>query len=124
MKKISLALIAAAGAGCVTATNLTTSVAGGTPYVNGKQICPATPCEWMDSYGLPERYHLQIFKPGYRPVDLYVDKQMSLAPAIAGAILAPITLGAGAVFFLWDFKLPDQIGLTMEPVTAPPPPRR
>ncbi len=128
MKTIAtiLALLAAASsAGCGHITQISTAPEGAKVFVNGQQICAQTPCAYDDKYGLPRRYHLQLQKPGFREVDLYLDKELSIGWWLAAAFLtsyfAPITSS-------FTFSMADAYSFVLEstawvpPAAAPIPP--
>lgn len=69
--------VAIAVAGCGHTSTIATEPHGAKVFINGNSVCEATPCAYDAKVGMTRRYHLQIQKPGYRDVDLYLDKEMN-----------------------------------------------
>ncbi len=110
---VALALaLPTSGAGCATATRLHTRPEGATVYVDGELI-GKTPVVYDNDPGLPRRYHVQLYKPGYAPLDFYLDAKMSWLWGYVGAVtLVPYlwawSLGREYVFALTPAgELPD-----------------
>jgi hypothetical protein len=106
------------GPGCISAgsppqtlTTITTTPSGARVFINGAEVCSATPCNWNEGDGLAHRYHLQIRRAGYDEIDLYLDKEL--------------TFFSGP-FSVLAFKMPRQLsfslqGSGMTPVAPAPP---
>jgi hypothetical protein len=114
------ALAVAAGAGCITSqqtivmqgnTSIITTPPGARAYVNGVEVCTATPCSWNEGDGMSQRYRIQLRLEGYRDVDLFVDKEM---------------LFFGGTLQAMGYRMPRQLTFKLEPAdgapAAPPPP--
>jgi hypothetical protein len=93
-----LSLLGALGAGCATST-ITSRPPGAAVFVDGREICSATPCQWASPGSLPRRHHLQLRKPGYRDVDLYLDRELAPSTATGACCLGggAALLGAGLI---------------------------
>lgn len=110
---------------CSTATKFVSDPPGAKVYVNGEFI-GETPCDFNSSTGLPERYHVQLFKDGYSELNVYIDAEMSLVWAL---VVVPVTFGV-AIPWSWTlenmykFKLADAGGAPAAPAEPPatPPP--
>jgi len=87
--RAGLALLACV-AGCATASTIHTVPEGAQVYINGKR-CAGSPCIYHSRYGFPERMRVQVYKPGYRPTELFVDTE---APLISYALF-----GVGSYLF-------------------------
>ena len=115
MRRLLLITIALATTACVTTnvsisdsgtTTITTNPPGARVFVNGAEICSATPCNWSEGDGLSHRFHLQLRKEGYRDLDLYLDKELR----IFSGFFSPV-----------GYKMPRQVSFTLEGTGAPPP---
>jgi hypothetical protein len=108
---------------CSTATKFVSDPPGAKVYVNGEFI-GETPCDFNSKSGLPERYHVQLFKDGYSQLNVYIDAEMSLVWAL---LLVPVTLGV-AIPWSWSlegmykFKLASAGAAPAAPAVAPPAP--
>jgi hypothetical protein len=91
-----------------TATTITTSPNGARVFINGVEVCSATPCNWSEGDGLSQRYHLQVRKEGYQEIDFYLDKELRF-------------FGNGS-FNVIGWRLPRQISLAMQPPPGAAPP--
>jgi hypothetical protein len=119
MRRLVLAtlMLSAWSAGCASyTTQITSNPSGARVFINGDQICSQTPCIWSTRLSLPRRYHLQIQRPGYREVDLYVDQQLS----IPWFILASSVPYGGFVVNNFTYRAPDALGFQLEPVGIAP----
>ena len=91
-----LVVVMIASIGCATATRLHTTPEGATVYVNGK-LTGATPVVYDNDPGLPRRYHVQVAKPGYEPLDFYLDTRLSWLWGYLGFV--------AVVPYLWAWSL-------------------
>jgi hypothetical protein len=117
-----LVLVTFTSLACSTNTKFVSDPPGAKVYVNGEFI-GETPCDFNSSTGLPERYHVQLFKDGYSELNLYIDAEMSLVWAL---VVVPVTLGV-AIPWSWTlenmykFKLAAATGApAAEPPAEPP----
>ena len=102
-------LIAFACLACSTTSKIVSNPSSAKVYVNGEHI-GETPVDFNSKTGLPERYHLELYKEGYQPVSLYIDSEMSIAWAFT---VVPISSGIG---LLWAWGLDDMYKITLVPV--------
>ncbi len=85
-------------------------------YVNGLYM-GTTPFNYGNEAGLPRRYHIQLVKEGYRPLDLYIDARMSWLWGYLGAFTG--------IPLLFAWSLSGDYVFYLEPATeedAPPAP--
>jgi hypothetical protein len=115
MRALIVAFVALASA-CVTtnvsisesgSTTFTTNPPGARVFINGIEICNATPCNWMEGDGFTQRFHLQVRKEGYQEIDLYLDKELR----IFNGMFSPVA-----------YKMPRQISFTLTAAGGMPPP--
>ncbi len=107
----ALVLALATSAGCATATRLHTHPEGATVWVNGELI-GKTPVVYENDPGLPRRYHVQLYKPGYAPLDFYLDAKLSWLWGYVGAVtLVP---------YLWAWSLGRDYVFALEAERTPP----
>jgi hypothetical protein len=106
-------------AGCGHVSTISTKPEGARVFLNGSEVCERTPCAYDGKIGMARRYHLQIQKGGFRDVDLYLDKELSLpwffGLTVLTSYLAPLTSS-------FAYSLDDSIGFELDPVAVPPPP--
>jgi hypothetical protein len=126
-----IVLVTFTGLACSTNTKFVSDPPGAKVYINGEFI-GETPCDFNSSTGLPERYHIQLFKDGYSQLNVYIDAEMSLVWAL---LVVPVTFGV-AIPWSWTlenmykFKLaaadapaePSAPAPTAPPAAAPPAP--
>jgi hypothetical protein len=98
---LTLALLA--GAGCATYTRIATVPEGARVYLDGQQICAATPCDWVAHVGMPHRHRLQLRKEGHREVDLLVDTELWFG-------------------LPWGYRPPRALRFELTALPPPPPP--
>lgn len=84
---------------CSTNTKFVSDPPGAKVYINGEFI-GETPCDFNSKTGLPERYHVQLFKDGYSQLNVYIDAEMSLVWAL---LLVPVTFGV-AIPWSWGLE--------------------
>ena len=109
---VVLVLALATSSGCATATRLHTRPEGATVWVNGELI-GKTPVVYENDPGLPRRYHVQVYEPGYAPLDFYLDARMSWLWGYVGAVtLVP---------YLWAWSLGRDYVFALEPESRPSP---
>ncbi len=89
-------LLALALASCASAARFHTDPEGALLYVNGQRI-GTTPVAYANDPGLAQRYHVQIVKPGYEPLDFYLDNSLSWIWGYCGLM--------GLVPYLWGWSL-------------------
>jgi hypothetical protein len=102
--RLLLVLLVAASVACATTTRLHTEPEGASIRVNGLLV-GRTPVSYENGPGLPRRYHIQISKDGYEPLDFYIDTRMSWLWGYLGLVtLVPYlwawSLKGDYVFFL------------------------
>lgn len=98
---------------CSTATKFVSDPPGAKVYVNGEFI-GETPCDFNSSTGLPERYHVQLFKDGYSELNVYIDAEMSLVWAL---VVVPVTFG---VAIPWSWTLENMYKFKLAAASAAP----
>lgn len=98
---------------CSTNTKFVSDPPGAKVYVNGEFI-GETPCDFNSSTGLPERYHVQLFKDGYSTLNVYIDAEMSLVWAL---VVVPVTFG---VAIPWSWTLENMYKFKLAAATAVP----
>jgi hypothetical protein len=128
--------------GCGTAaTRIHTTPADARIYVNGKEICKSSPCTMTSNFGLPHRAHLEIRRPGYKDVDLYLDPDMviwmrvatrlsaSYYVALAASATAAVNPLGGSMVSLvavpiepFTYRMPYELTFKLEPAGGAPPP--
>lgn len=102
-----VALITLLLTGCATATRFHTQPEGATLYVDGL-LMGETPFVFHNEPGLPRRYHVQIVKSGYEPLDFYLDTRLSWLWGYIGVVtLVP---------YLWAWSLRGDYVFDMTPV--------
>jgi hypothetical protein len=107
----------ALASGCAShVTRVTTTPTGAAVFVNGSQICPQTPCVWDGEMGLPRRFRLQVQKPGYEEVNLFVDRELSILWYLAASI-APYV---GPVLTNFAYRNQQAISLELTPASTTP----
>jgi hypothetical protein len=118
-----IVLVTFTGLACSTNTKFVSDPPGAKVYVNGEFI-GETPCDFNSKSGLPDRYHVQLFKDGYSQLNLYIDAEMSLVWAL---VVVPVTLGIGIPWSwslegMYKFKLAAAAAAPAAPAVAPPAP--
>jgi hypothetical protein len=94
---------------CATA-RIHTKPEGAQLYIDGLYMGD-TPYSYSGEAGLPRRYHLQIIKPGFEPLDLYVDARMSWIWGYVGSFtLVPL---------LWAWSLSGDYEFHLQPEPSP-----
>jgi len=120
MRALTAAFVALASSACMTtnvaisqigSTTITTNPPGAHVFINGVEVCAATPCNWVEGDGLAHRYHLQVRKEGYQEIDLYLDKELQLFSGFATGFSSPVS-----------YKVPRQVSFTLEGAGGAPPP--
>jgi hypothetical protein len=102
----SAALLVTLCLGCATATRFHTEPEGATVVINGLRI-GETPLTYENEAGLPRRYHLQIHKEGYAPLDFYLDTRLSWLWGYLGVVTI--------VPFFWAWSLRGDYVFTLQP---------
>ncbi len=111
MRAVALWLVLASG--CASAARFHTRPEGATLYVNGLKV-GHTPLAYDNEPGPPRRYHVQLVKPGYAPLDFYLDTSISWAWGYLGAFtLLP---------YLWAYALRGDYVFTLVPDPSQSPP--
>ena len=105
---------------CSTNTKFVSDPPGAKVYVNGEFI-GETPCDFNSSTGLPERYHVQLFKDGYSQLNVYIDAEMSLVWAL---VVIPVTFFVATPWSwtlenMYKFKLAAATGAPAAPADPP-----
>lgn len=93
--------------GCATASRIHTEPEGATLYIDGL-LMGETPFVFHNDPGLPRRYHVQIAKPGFEPLDFYIDTRMSWLWGYVGLVtLVP---------YLWAWSLSGDYVFALTPM--------
>ncbi|MFH0901535.1 MAG: PEGA domain-containing protein [Pseudomonadota bacterium] len=104
---IVLVVAATLVGGCATTTRIGTKPAGAKVIIDGALV-GTTPTVFHDSRGLPKRYHVEIYREGSQPIDMYVDSQMDWTFGLLGLFLSPL-------FYLWAWNLDDDMTVSLRP---------
>jgi len=116
MRAPTAVLVGLACSACVTtnvqisesgSTTISTNPPGARVFINGVEVCSATPCNWAEGDGLSHRFHVQVRKEGYEELDLYLDKELQ----IFNGLFAPV-----------GYKMPRQVSFTLTGNGGMPPP--
>ena len=91
---------------CSTATRIITEPPGAIVYVDGSMI-GKTPVVYHSERGLPKRFHIEMYRKGFEPIDLYVDTQMSVGWGITASFLF--------LPYLWAWRLEEELVFNMQP---------
>jgi len=105
VKAVCIAVACALLGGCGT-THIYSEPPRALVYVNGALI-GKTPVTYHHDRGLARRYHIEVYRDGYEPLDLYVDTQMSYVWGLFGAFLLFPKL--------WAWSLPSELQFNLRP---------
>lgn len=108
-----IVLVTFASLACSTTSKFVSDPPGAKVYVNGEFI-GETPCDFNSRSGLPDRYHVQLFKDGYSELNVYLDAEMSLVWAL---VVVPVTFG---IAIPWSWNLEGMYKFKLAAASAAP----
>jgi hypothetical protein len=103
-----------AACGCRTTTAISTTPPGARIYLDGETVCPSTPCLLTTWDSPPRRHRLQIRKPTFQPVELFVDREASAPAWVAHTVLYPYLFALGVMLT----HLPPEMNFVLTPKAA------